>query len=257
MNNEFVPLYFCLHPVAVRLHRHRRSNPSFAQMSMIRLVLIALLTFSQILIYVSGAKASYDPEPYFKTATLSLGNHSPTYFLAGESSEDNPELKSKTRAQVYSIAATTVPLVLARLSARGPRLSEQTGTSILLFATGVILGPSAGSIYADDWELAGRSIKIRTASTAFSASGYFIRQSNISESLGLIMMVSGGLLLAGHALYDILFLSAHSVNYHNARLRLEAGLTYSNSRAREGKHMSSTYPQYINLLPDLGIRLSF
>ena len=172
--------------------------------------------------------------------------------------ENAAEKKSKSRARLYSLAATTVPLALAMLNARGYRMSEQSGTSIIMISSGILIGPSAGSIYADDWTLAKQNILIRSFCAALLVSGHFIKRHGNSRSLGQSLQISSGLLLAGHALYDTIFLSAHSVEYHNARIRMEAGLSFVDpvpqTLTRRSDPEIHTTPK---LLPGLGIRLLF
>lgn len=171
---------------------------------------------------------------------------------------ESPGFKSKSRARLYSAGYTVLPIVLARGMSNGYRLSDQSSASVLLIASGIIAGPSGGSIYADDWNLARRSIIIRSVSAAFIVSGYLIRDHVSQEGPGLVMMVSGGLFMTGHALYDILFLSAHSVDYYNMRIRLEAGLTMNNPIPVEWREWAG-FPSDSKLrkLPELAFRLHF
>ncbi len=143
--------------------------------------------------------------------------------------EEKPEFKSKTRARLYSVTFTSAPLIFARLNSRGINLSDQTGTSIALLSSGILFGPSAGSIYANDWELARNGIFIRTGCSALLLAGHYFRERLEDDEginiAGLLMQISGGVLLTASSLYDIIFNSAHSVEYHNARVRMEAGLS--------------------------------
>ncbi len=225
--------------------------------------LLTLSLFSIAHISVPCAAAAFTSggqTPASETRSLSLccssdGYHSniPGTYTNGETTEK----KSKSRARLYSIAATTVPMALAMLNARGYRLSEQSGTSIILISAGILVGPSAGSIYADDRALANRSILIRSASAAILVSGHFIKKNENLEALGLGLQFSSGLFLAGHALYDIFFLSAHSVEYHNATIRMEAGLSFFNPVQQTVQTPDPELRINPKLLPGLGIRLSF
>ncbi len=228
-------------------------------MSINRLNIFALITFMLSLVHLTGAhKANafvHEPDSaMFNRAS----DKAISYILNPEIEEEVPEFKSKSLARLHSVAFTTIPLALARLNSRGYRLPEQSGTSILLIIPAVIVGPSAGSIYSDDWPLARRSIIIRSSTFSMLVSGYFIRQNEDFEALGLSLLVSSGLLLAFHSLYDIIFLSSHSVDYYNARIRMETGLTIHNLIPQEWEQMSAHQAQKnVNPLPSLNIRLFF
>jgi len=160
----------------------------------------------------------------------------------------NPELKSKTRARLYSAGYTLLPLILARGFASSYRISDQSVSSSLIISSGLLIGPSAGSIYADDWSLVRRNIFIRSGSAALLVSGYIINgNQNLDDNVaGLLMQIAGGFLLTTNVLYNIIYISAHSVDYYNARIKIEAGLSYY------------TYlPGSSNYLPGLQVRLIF
>lgn len=178
--------------------------------------------------------------------------------LKPEKHEDVPGFKSKTRARLYSAISTTVPVALARLNARGFRPSEQSGTSILLFASGSIVGPSAGSIYADDWDLAKRSILIRSFNAAILTSGHYMKRNEDLESLGSGLMLSGAAFLIGHALYDIFFLSAHSVEYSNAMIKIQAGLSFHEFPLQKKESFANAFSgNRISPVSNLGISVYF
>ncbi|MEX2632848.1 MAG: hypothetical protein WD267_02360 [Balneolales bacterium] len=168
---------------------------------------------------------------------------------------DHPELKSKTHARFHSLGYTTLPILLARAMSIGFKPSDQTGSSLLLISTGIIIGPSGGSLYADDWNLAKKSILIRSVSAGVTVSGYLLKDAETTKYLGQVMQIAGGILLAGHALYDILILSAHSVDYYNLRVRMEAGLSMQNSIPDEWSKLSGR--SIHNSLPEITVRLLF
>lgn len=228
-------------------------------MSITRIFIFVLTIISMTLITVAAPDQAVASDPGSPSVLLSRTSNE---IISNEwllhTPEEVPEFKSKLRARLYSAAATTIPLALARFNARGYRISEQTGTSIVLISSGILVGPSAGSIYADDWTLAKRSILVRSASAAVMISGHFMRDNEDTEVLGSSLLISSGLLLAGHALYDMMFLSAHSVDYHNAGIRLGAGLSFHNPIPQAWKRMSgNTVQRYPDLLPGLNIRLFF
>lgn len=203
-------------------------------------------------------KAS-DPGPLSIVPPGLCCNEAAFRFLDPENQGDHSGFKSKTRARMYSTAATTIPVALARLNARGFHPSEQSGTSLLLLASGMIAGPSAGSFYADDWNLAQRSMLIRSSGASVLVAGYYMRDYEDIESLGSGMMLSGAAFLVSHALYDIFFLSAHSVDYYNAKVKLQAGLSHSDLLPHA---WLQTYPadaprNSIWLIPTMSISLSF
>lgn len=173
---------------------------------------------------------------------------------------EKPELKSKTRARLHSAGYTAVPILLARGISKGFRLSDQSGTSMALLTAGIIAGPSAGSIYADDWDLAKRSMVLRSVSTTLIVAGYFIHRADddLSKGVGLAMQIIGGTFLTGHALYDIIFLSAHSVDYYNMQVRLKAGMTLNSSMPAEWSEWTGNSPRSnLKQLPEFKIRLFF
>lgn len=217
---------------------------------------LAIILFSFVHISVPSGSMAFISE----TDSLSLccGREGFTTNISERETKENAlKKKSKSRARWYSVAATTVPMALARLNARGYRLSEQSGTSIILISSGILVGPSAGSIYADDWALANRSMLIRSVSAAILVSGYYIKKNENLEALGLSLQLSSGLLLAGHALYDIIFLTAHSVEYHNARIRMETGLSFFKPEQQTVVTPDREIRRSPKLLPGLGIRLFF
>lgn len=186
--------------------------------------------------------------------------HNGSLSLNGNDIVKAPQFKSKTRARLYSAGYTALPILLARGMSIGYRLSDQSASSLLLITSGIIVGPSGGSLYADDWNLARRSILIRSVCTAFIIAGHFARNKDneFSEDAALVMQVSSGLFLAGHALYDIFFLSAHSVEYYNLRIRMETGLSINNSVPAEWKYWAEIPSQKdLKRLPELTVRLFF
>lgn len=185
-------------------------------------------------------------------------NEITSHILMPEKQGVGAELKSKTRARMYSAASVTVSIALARLNARGFRPSEQSGTSLLLLASGLIAGPSAGSMYADDWDLAKKSMLIRSCSATALVAGHYMRRNENLESLASGLMLSGAAFLAGHALYDIFFLSAHSVEYYNARLKIQPGLSYHELLPEEWEQtIFSSSRNSMLLIPSLNINLFF
>lgn len=141
----------------------------------------------------------------------------------------NPELKSKKTARIYSAVFTAAPIALSRIASNGWKLSDQSITSMFLISAGVVLGPSAGSIYANDWNITKNGIISRTASLGLVVGGSLLREQytddNHIRSIGSVMQITGLVVFAGSAIYDIVRVSAHSVEYHNARVRLETGFS--------------------------------
>ncbi len=143
--------------------------------------------------------------------------------------DEIPEQKSRARARIYSVVFTTVPISLSRVASKGWALSDQSITSLFLISSGALFGPSAGSIYADDWSLARNGIYIRSACALVVLAGAVMREKYADDShlksVGTVAQLTGLGFLAGSALYDIIFVSVHSVDYHNVRIRLDAGIS--------------------------------
>ena len=89
------------------------------------------------------------------------------------------------------------------------------------------MGPSAGSLYADDWGIIRNGVITRSLSLALVITGSILNEQNGDDdqmlNLGRVLQLTGLGFFAGSALYDTIFVSAHSVEYHNARIRMEMG----------------------------------
>jgi len=168
--------------------------------------------------------------------------------------DDEIVFRSKTRARMYSAAAICIPTAFAIVTSRGYQLSKPTGSSILMMASGWLVGPSAGSIYADDWQLARRSMAIRTIGAVVMISGYVLSENGPDSDAGQIMQIAGAGFLAGHALYDAIVLSAHSVDYYNLTLKIEAGISFWNSNWRNlDIRPAPAMTEVLMITPSIGI----
>ena len=140
---------------------------------------------------------------------------------------ETPDLKSKSKARMYSVVFTTVPIGLSRIASNGWKLSDQSITSMFLIVSGSVMGPSAGSIYADDWGIIRNGVITRSLSLALIITGSILNEQHSNDdhllNLGRVLQFTGLGFFAGSALYDTIFVSAHSIEYHNARVRMEMG----------------------------------
>jgi hypothetical protein len=147
-------------------------------------------------------------------------NGPPTHYKASE-------LKSRSTARMYSAVFTTVPIGLSRFASNGWQLSDQSITSMFLIASGAIFGPSAGSIYAEDWGIIRNGVISRSLSMSLIVTGSILNEKHSNDnhlsSLGRVFQISGLVFFAGSALYDAIIVSAHSVDYYNASIRMGVG----------------------------------
>ncbi len=89
------------------------------------------------------------------------------------------------------------------------------------------MGPSAGSIYADDWGIIRNGVITRSLSTSLVVAGSILRENHADDnhllSIGRVLQLTGLVFFAGSTLYDTIVVSAHSVDYHNANVRIGVG----------------------------------
>ncbi|TVQ66333.1 MAG: hypothetical protein EA363_13075 [Balneolaceae bacterium] len=89
------------------------------------------------------------------------------------------------------------------------------------------MGPSAGSIYADDWGIIRNGVITRTLSMSLVVTGSILSENHADDnhllSVGRVLQVTGLVFFTGSALYDTIVVSAHSVDYHNANIRMGVG----------------------------------
>ena len=177
----------------------------------------------------------------------------PGYPTGGSYEPDSPdhqELKSKKTARIYSVVFTAVPIALSRVASHGWKLSDQSITSMFLISSGTIFGPAAGSIYADDWSITRNGIISRTASLGLMVGGSFLREQYEDDkhrnSVGSVMLITGLVVFTGSAVYDIFRVSAHSVDYYNARVRVRTGVSQISGLQYE-----------VLAYPDIGIKVLF
>ena len=136
-------------------------------------------------------------------------------------------LKSRSRARMLSAVFTTVPIGLSRFASKGWELSDQSITSMFLIASGAIMGPSAGSIYADDWGIIRNGVITRSLSMSLVVAGSILTENHADDnhllSVGRTLQITGLVFFTGSVLYDTIVVSAHSVDYHNANIRMGVG----------------------------------
>lgn len=163
-------------------------------------------------------------------------------------SPDHLELKSKKAARIYSVVFTAAPLALSRVASHGWKLSDQSITSMFLISAGTTFGPAAGSIYAEDWSIIRNGIISRTASLGLMVGGSYLREQYEDDkhrnSIGSVMLITGLVIFTGSAVYDIFRVSAHSVDYYNARVRLRTGVSQISGLQEE-----------VLVYPDIGIKV--
>ena len=124
------------------------------------------------------------------------------------------DYKSKTRALLYSIIATSAPI--------GVGLLADNKVGALFLAFGVSIGPSMGIAYTGDIEPA-LGVGIRTSGVGIAAvGGYFHVYDSIfnidASAVSDIMIVGGLSLTAVSMLYDIFIESPRAVRRYNERL---------------------------------------
>lgn len=140
---------------------------------------------------------------------------------------ETAELKSRSKARMYSAVFTTVPIGLSRIASNGWELSDQSITSMFLIASGAIMGPSAGSIYADDWGIIRNGVITRSLSMSLVVAGSILTENHADDnhllSVGRTLQITGLVFFTGSVLYDTIVVSAHSVDYHNANIRMGVG----------------------------------
>ena len=104
---------------------------------------------------------------------------------------------------------------------------KKTGTAVLLSAgstivlapvagIGLIVGPSAGSIYAEDWQAVRWGVGIRTASIGVIAGSALAYDGSL---LFDTYMAAFGSILLGSIVYDTFFMSRKSVRKYNDQLQ--------------------------------------
>ena len=129
-------------------------------------------------------------------------------------------------------------------------MSDQSITSMFLIISGSVMGPSSGSIYADDWGIIRNGVITRSLSLALVITGSILNEYYHDDdhllSIGRVMQLTGLGFFAGSAIYDTFFVSAHSVQYHNARVKMGVGISSIGSLQSEVKNY-----------PDLQIKLPF
>lgn len=153
--------------------------------------------------------------------------------ISSASNFEATDFKSKSNARMYSAVFTSVPIGMSRIASNGWKLSDQSITSMFLLVSGSIMGPSAGSIYADDWSIIRNGVITRSLSLALVITGSILNeQHNNADNLlilGRVLRFTGLGIFAGSAFYDTIFVSAHSVEYQNARIRMEMGASSINT----------------------------
>jgi hypothetical protein len=164
--------------------------------------------------------------------------------INGPNQYEPVELKSRPMARIYSAVFTTVPIGLSRFASKGWKLSDQSITSMFLLTSGAIFGPSAGSIYADDWGIIRNGIISRSLSMSLMVGGSVLRENHADDnhllSIGRVLQLTGLVFFAGSAIYDTIVVSAHSVDYHNATIRMGVGASSVGTR----HHEMTVYPDF-------------
>jgi len=137
---------------------------------------------------------------------------------------DDADLKDRSRARLLSTTATLVPLAVAGAVATVPRGRSQARDVVsgVLATGGLLVGPSAGSIYADDGSRARRGMLIRTGGGVMALLGVTVLAASAfggggdgMGAVGYLVFGSGAAVVVGSAAYDIVRSSVRSVEEHN------------------------------------------
>ena len=159
---------------------------------------------------------------------LVLGVHAP--MAAGQSDSarfdpgaSSPDLKSKTVARGLSFGATagTAGVGVADI------MNQNRRRGLLLIGTGLMMGPSAGFLYAEAPGRALRGIGIRAgigAGTALVTVGGALVVESSEGSWAALGVLAGGVLggtgvVLGHGLHDTFRGTAQAVEAHNESAR--------------------------------------
>ena len=148
--------------------------------------------------------------------------------------------KSANTAMLMSLGATALPIGVGSLL-------RDEALAWLVFS-GVTFGPSLGYFYADDNRGAFRGILIRTGGytvatigALYSLTGLIGGRNNELYNLGVIMVITGGTVVAGSAIYDIFWGTRRSVSRYNEKNNLSVTPWY--------------HPEYN--APGLSVRMRF
>lgn len=154
----------------------------------------------------------------------------PTLRLSAEALPQTGSPKSEATAVVLSLGASAVSvytgIAIAGHQSWGIDLAGTT-----LIAGGLLVGPTAGSLYAGDTYRALRGIVARLVSAGAVVVGAGpmggFRILNDSDPMGLAVMFAGFGSFAITTLYDMFFSSRYSVRDYNEALNRQAGASLS------------------------------
>jgi len=156
---------------------------------------------------------------------------------------DGADLKDPSRARLLSTTATLVPLAVAGAVATIPRGRSQARDVVsgILATAGLLAGPSAGSIYADNWSRARRGMLIRTGGGALALAGVTVLAASAfgggDDRMGVaghLVFGSGAAVVVGSAVYDIVRSSVRSVEEHNEAVRTSRSVSVTPWMPGEG-----------------------
>jgi hypothetical protein len=163
-----------------------------------------------------------------------------SYVLSGPISplfdfENDMQRKSVSHARWNAIGFTFVPIFLG--SVIYPSGSDEDGSEFreiagsIMVLGGIVIGPSAGSIYADDWRRATYGMIIRSGGILVASAGVGALISGALGSddsvagLGVVLFAGGLAVTAGSMIYDIILSSQRSVEDYNRRHQGRAELS--------------------------------
>ena len=185
-----------------------------------------MLQFEKILILITTFVIMTQWEASGQHFSIETGDSATSYsshvnvnYLDSET--ELPSEKSEYVALAWSFGSATIPTLPAVLF-------EPNFGTITLFVAGILAGPSAGSLYAEDWTRAGQGMLIRGTGAGVAVIGAYvggIRIFDDPESVGQIILFLGLGVVAGSALYDIFGTSVQSVEDYNDQLRGEQSIS--------------------------------
>ena len=136
--------------------------------------------------------------------------------ITGSSQQQNSaEYKSKTRAVLYGVASTTIPVGLGLL------INNEIGG--LLLGTGVAIGPSVGIAYAGDIKRAGTGVAVRGTGAGMSAIGMLLFLDDLfggdgNNAVGSFLILGGYTVIGGSTIYDLFIASPRAVERYNEQV---------------------------------------
>lgn len=155
--------------------------------------------------------------------------------------------KSPGAAVTLAIAGTALPFVAFAAAGNG-----DDGALVLAGLGGLIIGPSLGHFYAGDTRTGLVQAGVRAGSMGLMLAGAIVLldecgfegDPECNETPGAMMIIGGGVLVVGSAIYSIIDapLAAHRHNQRGARLSLmPAPVTGPDRSVGLGLHLGATF----------------